>query len=428
MNLLTLQQIGKVYRTYGSEWRRLARLMGLPFTPVEEHWVLQDIHFTLGAGEALGIVGRNGAGKSTLLKLITGTIPPSQGQLWRRDGLRIAAILELGLGFVPEFTGRRNALHTAELMGHDRRAIEAAMPEIEAFADIGDYFDQPVRTYSTGMQARVAFATVTAFRPDLLIVDEALSVGDAFFQAKCFERIARYREQGMALILVTHAMNDVIVHCDRALLLHQGRLLADGPPVDITNRYFDTLFTRRPATVADQDDTFTQGQQALFHTRPGYRKEEHRWGEGGAEILDVQIRADGHLFPAEIPSGAQVEFAFKVRFDQDYPAVVPGLLIKTLDGVFVYGTNAHDATAGQAPPLSVRQGQCYHFAFALALTLNAGDYLISFGISSGDPVRGENLVPLDRRYDALILHVHRPVPFWGIADLGARYQQHPVDS
>ena len=435
MSLLTVADVGKAYDDFGSEWRRFFAALGLGAAPRARHWVLEDVDFRLEAGEAVGILGPNGAGKSTLLKMITGTVQPSRGSVRFAGAPRVAAILELGLGFLPEFTGRENARHTAELMGIGPAEIDAALPGIEAFADIGDYFDAPVRTYSTGMQTRVAFATVTAFRPDLLIVDEALSVGDARFQAKCFERIAAYRREGMALLLVTHAVSDVTAHCDRALLLADGRLLADGDPASVTNLYFDLLFGRGPAAggpaaaaadAAVAEDDFWQGSAERFGLRPGYRPEEHRWGNGGAAILDYRVGAMGTAYPAEIDSGAVVEFAFKVRFDQPFQGVVPGLLLKTLEGAFVFGSNSHTAAGGAGDPIAVNAGELRVFSFRLPLPLNEGSYLLSFGVSRGDPAA--NLEPLERRYDAVILQVRRRVPFWGLVDLGAHFEQQVLNA
>jgi len=194
MSLLNVSGLGKAYRTYHSEFQRIARWFYLPSKPRDEHWVLKDINFSIEPGEAIGIVGQNGAGKSTLLKMITGTLQPTEGSI-QVNG-RIAAILELGMGFNPELTGRQNVHHAAGLMGFSSEQIAGAMDNIESFAEIGEYFDESVRTYSSGMQMRVAFAVATAFRPDILIVDEALSVGDSYFQHKSFERIREFQAQG----------------------------------------------------------------------------------------------------------------------------------------------------------------------------------------------------------------------------------------
>ena len=239
---LHVQNLGKSYRQWGSEWRRMVSWFAPAIRPREEHWVLKDVTFSVGPGETVGIVGQNGAGKSTLLKLITGTTRPTQGQVQLRG--RVAAILELGMGFNPDLTGRQNAYHSAGLMGHSQADIERTMPEIEAFAEVGEYFDQPVRTYSSGMQMRVAFSVATAFKPDLLIVDEALSVGDSYFQHKSFDRIRQFRNEGVSIMLVTHGMGDVRTLCDRVILLDKGNVLKDGQPDEVVD-YYNALIDRK---------------------------------------------------------------------------------------------------------------------------------------------------------------------------------------
>lgn len=232
---LHVQGLGKAYRRWGSEWMRAASWFGLPVRATEEHWVLRNVEFSIAPGETVGIIGQNGAGKSTLLKLITGTTQPSEGGITRTG--RVAAILELGMGFNPDLTGRQNAYHSAGLMGYTQLQIVEAMPDIEAFAEIGEYFDEPVRTYSSGMQMRVAFSVATAFRPDLLIVDEALSVGDSYFQHKSFDRIRQFRDEGISIMLVTHGMADVKTLCDRVILLDKGMVLKDGKPDEVVDFY-----------------------------------------------------------------------------------------------------------------------------------------------------------------------------------------------
>src|SRR5437868_6231977 len=187
MSVIQVISIGKHYKRYPNRWSRLAEWLGSKNSRHEKHWVLRDISFDVGAGESIGIIGHNGAGKSTLLKLITGTTQPSTGSATVQG--RVAALLELGMGFHPDFAGRQNAFMSGQLLGYSNEEIAARMHDIEAFAEIGDYIDQPVRTYSSGMQVRLAFSVATCIRPDVLIVDEALSVGDIYFQQKCFERI-----------------------------------------------------------------------------------------------------------------------------------------------------------------------------------------------------------------------------------------------
>lgn len=424
MNLLNVSHLGKAYRVYASEFQRIGRWFGLPIKPSEEHWVMKDVSFSIRPGESIGIVGQNGAGKSTLLKMITGTLQPSEGSV-QVNG-RIAAILELGMGFTPELTGRQNVFHSAGLMGFSVAQIAEAMSEIEAFAEIGEYFDEPVRTYSSGMQMRVAFAVSTAFRPDLLIVDEALSVGDSYFQAKCFKRIKQYREEGMTLILVSHSADDIVRHCERAILLKNGRVEFDGSSREVTNRYLDELFGKKKGvghetevaspSLVSEDFLNTND---VFATRAGYNSAEYRWGHGGAAILDYLVIVDGERFPSRIESNSNGDFYFKVRFDADFESVVPGFLIKTLDGVFLYGTNSFVSSRGQSA-ISVRAGDIRMFRFSLPLNLNAGDHLVSFGISSGNPLMGD-LLPLDRRYDSVMLKISRVVQFWGLSDMQATF-------
>jgi len=419
---LQVQNLGKAYRQYGSELRRIASWFAPTVLPREEQWVLKDINFSIAPGEAVAIVGQNGAGKSTLLKLITGTVQPTQGKVQLQG--RVAAILELGMGFNPELTGRQNAYHSACLMGYSHE-IARVMPEIEAFAEVGEYFDQPMRTYSSGMQMRVAFSAATAFQPDLLIVDEALSVGDAYFQAKCYERIAAYKEKGTTLLLVTHAVDDIVKHCNRALFIRSGRLIFDGTPREVSNLYMEALFSKNKNSInITQEENmvvstneFLSGTEEKFHTRQGYRKEEHRWGNGGARILDYLVRVNGKDYPPVIESNTLAEFCFKVQFDTEYHNLTAGFLIKTHDGIFLYGTNSFLATEGKQK-IAAMPGQIIVFKFSMPVTLNAGHYMVSFGIAHG---LQETLIPLDRRYDSVLMTVERTVGFWGLVDLNAQF-------
>lgn len=424
MGTITVSNLGKAYKQYPTRWARLAEWVDPRNQPRHHlHWVLQGINFTVQPGEAVGIVGINGAGKSTLLKMITGTTQPTTGSVQITG--RVAALLELGMGFHPDFTGRQNVFMAGQLLGYNVEEIAHLMPDIEAFAEIGEYIDQPVRVYSSGMQVRLAFAVATAVRPDVLIVDEALSVGDAYFQAKCYQRINKFKEEGATLLLVSHSPGDVVKHCERAILLKHGRIEMDGSSRAVTNRYLDELFGKRttsqetpPAIDNSAEQTLLSGSADEFHTRPGYHAEEHRWGHGGAAILDYLVVSDGQRYPSRIEGNAKTDFYFKVRFDADFDNVVPGLLIKTLEGIFLYGTNSFVSSQGRER-ITARAGDVKVFGFSLPLTLNEGHYLISFGVSAGDPL--QELTPLDRRYDSVLLHVGRALQFWGIVDLEASF-------
>lgn len=426
MGTITVTGLGKAFKRYPNRWARLAEWLDPRNKPQHRlHWVLQDIDFTIHAGEAVGIMGINGAGKSTLLKMITGTMQPTTGSVHITG--RVAALLELGMGFHPDFTGRQNVFMASQLLGYSIEEVAHLLPGIEAFADIGDYIDRPVRTYSSGMQSRLAFAVATATRPDILIVDEALSVGDVRFQSKCYERVKKYRRQGMTLLLVSHAPMDLAKHCERAIFIKDGRVVIDGPSKDVVNLYLDTLFGRSKED-ASQETTLSNVhkiQSAVmdmvferFELRPGYRKEEHRWGKGGAKIIDYLLTADGVEYPTTVATGSHVDIYFTVRFDEDIENVTPGILIKTIEGLFIYGTNSYICSDGKEN-IAGRKGSLATYKFSFPMMLNEGAYLISLGVSSGSP--DLQTEPVDRRYDSIILNVTNTKHMWGIVDMAANF-------
>lgn len=427
---IKVQNVGKAYKYYSSKWNRvIEKLLPGNKSRHSKKWVLKDINFSVEPGESIGIVGVNGAGKSTLLKLLTGTTQPTEGSIEIHG--RVAALLELGMGFHPDFTGIQNVYMSGLMMGLNREDIERLMPEIEAFADIGDYINQSVRIYSSGMQMRLAFAVATASRPDILIVDEALSVGDSRFQAKCYARIADFKKQGTTLLLVSHSAGDIVKHCDRAIFLKDGNICLDGTAREVTNRYLDELFgkaDKNAAQVAKKPKNSDSGVHMsldevadVFHTRPGYRPEEYRWGQGGAKIIDYHIQSSGIDYPPSLTGNQQTDFMMKVVFEYDFDCVVPGLLIKTLDGLFLYGTNSFLASEGREN-ISVSRGDVRVFKFSFPVDLNSGDYLLSFGISEGSPQT--DMTPLDRRYDSIILHVTKSMDFWGVIDLKSTFNSY----
>ena len=251
MGTITVSHLGKAYRQYPTRWARLAEWL-LPGHKARHSlkWVMQDVSFSVQPGEAMGIIGINGAGKSTLLKMITGTTQPTTGSVHIAG--RVAALLELGMGFHPDFTGRQNAFMAGQLLGYSVEEIARLMPEIEAFAEIGEYIDQPVRVYSSGMQMRLAFSVATAHRPDVLIVDEALSVGDAYFQHKSFDRIREFRKQGTTLLIVSHDKGAIQSICDRAILLNAGKLAMEGEPEAVMDYYNAMLADHQNQTVKQE--------------------------------------------------------------------------------------------------------------------------------------------------------------------------------
>jgi lipopolysaccharide transport system ATP-binding protein len=363
--LLVAENLGKVYRSYRSESRRVLGWLGLPSAPIAEHWALRHVGFQVAAGEALGIVGQNGAGKSTLLKLVTGTARPNEGRVAVRG--RVSAILELGMGFDGDLSGRDNCRHAAGLMGHAGRAIDAMLPAVEEFAEIGEYFDQPVRTYSSGMQMRIAFAIATAVRPDLLIVDEALSVGDAYFQHKSFARIRAYREQGTALLIVSHDPGAVKQLCDRALLLEDGRLLRDGRPDEVLDFYNALIAERENSRIE-----VTRADDGRARTVSGT----------GEAVVESLVLCDPSGSPlAVVPVGAEVELRVRVRINASVPRLVLGYMLKDRLGQVAFGTNTHHT--GQAVgPLSA--GDVVEYRVCFPMNLGAGSYSVSTALVSND--------------------------------------------
>ena len=321
MTVLKIEGIGKAFRTYRSEWQRVLSWLGLSVVPREEKWILRDITFSIKAGEAVGIVGQNGAGKSTLLKMLCNTLAPSVGTI-EVNG-RIAALLELGMGFNPDLTGRANVMNTAGLMGFAHDQILGVMSQIEAFAEIGTYFDEPLRTYSSGMQVRLAFSVATAFRPEILIVDEALSVGDAYFQHKSFNRIKQFQKEGTTLLLVSHDRSAVISLCDRAILIEKGEIRKDGPPEDVLDLY-NALIAEKEGGIVSQ----TKNKDGRIQTVSG---------TGEAVIADVVLLdSTGHTTDA-VSVGEAVILEVKAEIVRDIPELVAGYMIKDRLGQPIFG-------------------------------------------------------------------------------------------
>lgn len=359
---LIVKGVGKRFVRWRSELLRVVSWFGVPLKPTEEHWVLRDISFTVRAGESVGIVGQNGAGKSTLLKLITGTSRPTTGTITQLG--TVSAILELGMGFNPDLTGRQNVFHAAGLMGHSQAAIEAVIAEIEAFAEIGDYFDAPVRTYSSGMQMRVAFSVATAFQPDLLIVDEALSVGDAYFVHKCFDRIRAYRETGTSLLFVSHDPGAVQALCDRAILIEGGKVVLDSDPKQVID-YYNALIAQKE-----------KGEIAVEAFAEGSARVES--GTQEAVIEQVQLLgADGT--PTEhIEAGAAVRLRVTAVVHVSLERLVFGYMLRDRLGQVIFGTNTYHTEQVLA---GLAAGEKLTFEAAFVASLGPGTYSVSVALT-----------------------------------------------
>lgn len=388
--LLAVRGLGKAFRDYGSEWRRFATWLGLRVQAKTEAWVLRAVSFSVARGESIGIVGQNGAGKSTLLKLITGTLRGTEGTITVRG--RIAAILELGMGFSPDLSGRENVRHTAGLMGFSHEDITGAMAAIEGFAEIGEYFDQPVRTYSSGMQMRVAFAVATAFRPDILIVDEALSVGDSYFQHKCFKRIREFREQGTSLLIVSHDAGAVQNLCDRALLLDSGVLIKDGDPAEVMDLYNALIAERENSTI-----TISNHASGRVQTVSGS-------GEASIESI-VLVNATDE--PAEfVDVGEAATLVVRVIAHEDIPRLVLGYMIKDRLGQPVFGTNSHHTKQALN---DVRAGQRIEYRISFPMNFGQGSYSVSTALVSTDTHLVNNYEWRDLALVFTVSNLSRPV-------------------
>ena len=390
----------------------------------QEFCALDDVSFEVARGETLGILGRNGSGKSTLLQLIAGTVVPTSGSSEVRG--RVSAILELGAGFNPEFTGRENIEIATAVLGMTSAETRARMGDIVGFADIGEHIDQPVKTYSSGMYARLAFAVAVHVDPDVLIVDEALAVGDAKFQAQCFRKFEDFRRRGVSILFVTHSVDQIVRHCSRALLLDRGRLVMSGEPKAVVARYLEFLFgtdkreepqpLRSDSAEQDVSRLFAQHAQheESFERRGSYNKLEHRWGNRQARLVDYLL-LDGHgLETAVLRTGEHAALILKIVFDTAVERPILGITIKTPDGVEISGSNSRDTTG--VPEYVAREaGEVVYARFDFDCVLNAGEYLVSVGVAAD--ISGD-IVPLDRRYDAIHLHVMNARPSYGLVDLG----------
>jgi lipopolysaccharide transport system ATP-binding protein len=401
MGHIRVTGLGKAYKQYPTRWSRLAEWL-IPFSPLRhrQHWVLQDVEFEIAPGDAVGIVGANGAGKSTLLKMITCTTQPTCGKI-ELEG-RVAALLELGMGFHPDFTGRQNAIMAGQLLGMQVGDIEALMPEIEQFAEIGEAIDHPVRTYSSGMQMRLAFSVATARRPDILIVDEALSVGDAYFQHKSFERIRSFRKAGTTLLIVSHDRSAIQSICDSAILLKDGRMAMHGKPEAVLD-YYNALMAEREGQVVRQEMLAGGEVQTVS-------------GTGEAGILSVRLLDENERSIEAAEVGQPVVLEVQVEVRRDIERLVLGFILKDRLGQAMYGINTH--RQGKALT-DLHAGERVTYRFAFVMGLGKGNYSVALSLSRLDS-------HLDRNFEwrdyGLVFHVinNRQEDFVGCSWLAAK--------
>ena len=437
---ISVRNMSKKYQLYKSPKHRLKEALH-PFRRKyhNEFWALKDVSFEVRQGETVGIVGRNGSGKSTLLQIICGIMAPTQGEV-KTNG-RISALLELGAGFNPEFTGTDNVYLNGAIMGLSRETMDERLEDIVSFADIGDFVDQPVKTYSSGMYVRLAFACAINVNPDILIIDEALAVGDASFQRKCFRKFSELQEAGKTILLVTHDAQSIVKHCHRAILLQGGEKVLEGQPKEVVHQYLelisdkthpegknsekeqteDSLSTEiRATTFPSKKKELTELDLFLRETpiedycplRKNYNVNEYRYGDKRAEIIDFLLVSRGKYEPQVVNCGDWIDIYLKVKFHETVEKPNFGFKIKTVDGVDIFAV--HAASKGiQLQPIKNQETIIYKFS--VKLRLQAGDYFINLGV--GDRQSKFEDIPADRRYDIIHISVQETDGFYGIVNL-----------
>jgi lipopolysaccharide transport system ATP-binding protein len=402
--VLRVAGVGKLYTVYNANISRFARWIGIPIEPVSEYWAVQNVDFSLCAGETLALIGQNGAGKSTLLKMITGTVRPTNGGIAVIG--RVSAILELGMGFNPEFTGRQNAYHAGGLMGFSQKELSNLMPSIEDFSELGDFFDQPLRVYSSGMQARLAFSLATASVPDILIIDEVLSVGDSYFQHKSFNRIREFRERGTAILFVSHNMGDVRAICDRVLMLEEGSVVRDGPPDEVVDFYNAMIAKKENENLSIEQRRQNGG---WMHTISG----TFDVASNKLELVDLHT----HEPIATAQVGQKLLLRLDVLANQNVPRLVLGLMIRDKTGHVVWGTNTWHT---DQVVTDVKVGQRFQFGFSFECLLGPGSYSISSALVSSDTHLEDNFEWQDNAIVFDVVNTDRPV-FVGSSWLNTKF-------
>lgn len=402
---IQVQDVSKIYRLYEKPIDRLKESLSLTHKSYHrDFFALSNISFQVKKGETVGIIGTNGSGKSTILKIITGVLTPTTGNV-RVSGV-ISALLELGAGFNMDYTGIENVYMNGTMMGFTRSQMDEKLPEILEFADIGDFVYQPVKTYSSGMFVRLAFALAINVEPEILIVDEALSVGDVFFQSKCYRRMEEIRKQGTTILMVTHDMGSVIKYCDRVVLLNKGHYVAEGPAGKMVDLYKKILANQMDALEEDlaEMNDFSGGMdgqevlsedknQGLMKDKISINPNRTEYGNGKAEIYDLGLFDERGNLTNLLLKGECFEIKERIRFFDTIQAPIFTYTIKDKKGADLTGTNTMFEGADVKP---VGQGDEYEVTFRQKMTLQGGEYLLSMSCTGFE--QGEHTV-YHRLYD-----------------------------
>ena len=372
MGKIVVSHLGKAYKNYSNRGMRLAEALLPEYGKLHTmHWVLKDVNFVVQSGEAVGIMGINGAGKSTLLKMLAGTLAPTEGSVSISG--KVAAMLELGMGFHPDFTGRQNVFMAGQLLGLKTQEISNLMPAIEDFSEIGEYIDQPVRVYSSGMQMRLAFSVATASRPDVLIIDEALSVGDAYFQHKSFDRIRQFQAQGTTLLIVSHDKAAIQSICDRAILLNGGKLVLEDKPEAVMDYY--------NALLAEKEDYSIE----LLANEQG--KTQSISGSGEASISQVSLINPFNESIEIVRVGEKIGLKVGIKISASIESLVVGYSIKDRLGQVIFGTNTYQL---ENVARDLGSGEFLEYIFWFDANLGIGTYSVAIALHRDEVHVGKN--------------------------------------
>lgn len=436
---IEVKDLTKAYKLYDKPIDRLKDSLGFSGKKkFKEHLALNNVNLTVKKGETVGIIGTNGSGKSTILKIITGVLSPTSGEV-NVDG-HISALLELGAGFNMEYNGIDNIYLNGMMIGFSEEEITRRLDSILEFADIGDYVYQPVKTYSSGMFVRLAFAVAINIDPEILIVDEALSVGDVFFQAKCYHKFEEFKEQGKTILFVSHDLSSISKYCDRAVLLNQGVLLGEGSPKEMIDIYKQVLVGQYPLpnsdvkSLLDDEDVRNAAadatQKAKDKISPRDREKDSEgkkssdgrkgkteantdaedlstvknpdtleYGDGAATITEFYVTDSNNVRSSSIIKGTDFSIHMKVKFTRDVSAPIFAFTFKNIMGIEITGTNSMVEKAFLEP---VKAGEEKEISFTQNMTLQGGEYLISFGVTGFEK---DNFTVYHRLYDALNITV-----------------------
>ncbi|MBP3295908.1 MAG: ABC transporter ATP-binding protein [Lachnospiraceae bacterium] len=430
---IEVKNLCKTYKLYERNRDRLREALHLTRKPRhKEHHALYDVSFDIRTGETVGIIGTNGSGKSTILKIITGVLNATSGEV-NVNG-RISALLELGAGFNPEYTGLENIYLNGTMIGFSEEEIDAKLDDILAFADIGDFVHQPVKTYSSGMFVRLAFALAINIEPEILIVDEALSVGDVFFQSKCYHKFEEFKEQGKTILFVSHDMSSIAKYCDRVILLEKGKKLGEGAPKKMLDIYKQVLVGQyeAPAEAVEEKmgpepsgskDAGSQNAQVSGNTEDASKNgnpeeiadvETLEYGSGKAQITEVFVTDPQGRRINAVMKGTECTVHMKVEIRQDVPAPIFALSFKDVKGTEICGTNTMFEKTFLEP---CKAGEKKEITFTQQVDLQGGEYLLSFGCTGYE---GDDFTVYHRLYDALQLTVVSEKNTVGFYDMNSK--------